>query len=413
MSDWSWFLLLTFDENAEKVQEPRLLAGSWQRDWGGTRPPRILVVGSGDLAARVLSLLAHSSTPRVVGVLGRRADAVQRLSNLVRQTAIQHGGRVDVSAFHADLSDEARTATALGSFAPDIIFNAASIQSWHVVTGLSERRRQAIAKAHFGPWLPMHLAPVLKLMRAVRACGSDALVINAAYPDAVHPVLATANLSPHAGIGNVANPTAGLRLVAAAAIGCSVHDLTVRFIAHHYTSHRIGRSGNSGGAPCALRFFLDGEDVTRAAGDPENLFAELARHHGRPSGMTGQTMTSASAMSILQPLLDGTSRLAHSPGVDGRVGGYPVRVANRAIHVDLPHDIDLATAQEINTQAQVFDGIERIDSDGTVTFTDTAVDVMRSELQYHCKRMPLTDVDECASELRRRYLDYAKVDAAA
>jgi hypothetical protein len=330
---------------------------------------------------------------------------VLRTTNLARFSALQGGRDQEVDHAVGSLDDIACMAEEIATFAPDIIFSAASLQSWWVISLLPSAAFRRVSEAGFGPWLPMHLAPVLKLMRAVRASGSQATVVNAAFPDAVHPVLRTIGLSPHVGIGNVANNVPALRVIAAKRLGCPVAEIRARFVAHHYVSNRISRVGDPGFAPISLTFWRAGEDVTDDV-EIDTIFKPLLSEYRRLGGRDGQVMTAASALSVLEPLADGQGRFIHAPGPGGLIGGYPLRLENGEFRLDLPPGLSQDDAIEINIAGQREDGISAITDDGTVFFEERAENILYRELGYRCPRMHWSEVDECAAELATRYQAY-------
>ncbi|GHJ37178.1 hypothetical protein [Streptomyces sp. TS71-3] len=368
------------------------------------RPVRLLVVGCGDLSVRVLHGLTATSQPRHLALLGRDGEAVVRTANMVSLAATQLGRDCPVDPLVFDLADVPGTAEAIARFDPDIIFSAASRQSWYVISELPADRFARVSAAHFGPWLPMHLDPVLKLMKAVRASGTSAVVVNAAYPDAVHPALAGAGLSPALGIGNVANSVPALRTIAARHLGCAPADVEPRFVAHHFVSHRISRTGDNGGAAYDLTFWRGGTDVTGRL-PVDTVFHAMRTEYRRTGGRAGQLMTAASALGVLEPLATGAGATVHVPGWHGLPGGYPVRITREGSGLDLPPRLGERDAVEINRDGQRHDGIARIAEDGLVEFTDESVEIMREELGYTCKQLALADVEEAADELAARYAE--------
>jgi len=370
------------------------------------RTPRIMVVGCGDLAVRVLHGLAGSPWPRDLAVLGRDTEAVVRAANMVSLAAAQLDRYPTITPVVADLDNLDATAGAIARFRPDLVFAAASRQSWHVISELPADRFARLGAAHFGPWLPMHLDPVHKLMRAVRAAGSTAVVVNAAYPDAVHPALAGVGLSPLLGIGNVGNSVPALRMIAADRLACPAAEVQVRFVAHHYVSHRISRTGDSGGAAISLTYWRDGEDVTDAV-RPVDVFGLMRSQYRRTGGREGQLMTAASALSVLEPLATGATAAVHAPGWRGLPGGYPVRITADRVDLDLPVGLSEPAAVDINLDGQRLDGIDDIGEDGLVVFTEESMEIMRTELGYHCKQLGLDEMEDAAVELAARYAEYA------
>src|ERR1044072_3016428 len=124
----------------------------------GREKPLIMVLGCGDLAARLLSMLLHTPDTNRVVLAGRDEEKMTRTANLARFTAANLGLIGDVRVERIDLDDIGGTAETLARVRPDIIFMAASLQSWRIITKLPKEHFEALDEAQFGPWLPMHLA---------------------------------------------------------------------------------------------------------------------------------------------------------------------------------------------------------------------------------------------------------------
>ncbi len=119
-------------------------------------------------------------------------------------------------------------------------------------------------------------------------------------------------------------------------------------------------------------------------------------------------MTAASAEVVFDSLVNDTGRLIHAPGPHGLPGGYPCRVNREGIYVELPPGITLDEAISINTTAQQFDGIERIDQDGTVHFVERHMTILKDLLGYECRSMTLEESEERAQELLAKYGAFAR-----
>jgi hypothetical protein len=179
--------------------------------------------------------------------VGKTPDRLVRKANIALFGAAQQGYYPRVEHAVADLNRIDQTAETIYRYKPEIIFNAATLQSWWVINALPREVFERLDRARYGPWLPMHLTLVHKLMQAVKQTGLDVRVINAAFPDAVHPVLQKVHLAPTVGIGNVANPIPALRCACAAYLGRPMRDVQLFFVAHHFVSHYLPRFGNAGG----------------------------------------------------------------------------------------------------------------------------------------------------------------------
>ncbi|TIO38083.1 MAG: hypothetical protein E5Y00_37085, partial [Mesorhizobium sp.] len=78
------------------------------------------------------------------------------------------------------------------------------------------------------------------------------------------------------------------------------------------------------------------------------------------------------------------------------------------ISIDLPEDLSLDDAVEINRRCQQYDGIEAVDSDGTVRFTAESAEIMRELLAYDCEAMALDECEDRAEELAAKYAEYRR-----
>ena len=128
----------------------------------------------------------------------------------------------------------------------------------------------------------------------------------------------------------------------------------------------------------------------------QELPPELTANHLDP-------VVAASGVKNALALLRDTGLLTHTNGPQGLPGGYPVRVSAAGAEVFLPDGITLEEAVAINENAQRGDGIERIEDDGTVVYTDKAVQIMKQVLDYDLAPLKFDDCDERAEELVARF----------
>ncbi len=367
----------------------------------------LMIVGMGDLAGLVLNLLVQTPEFGRIVLASRNVEELSRRRNLALLFSAQLGFHHELECVQLDLHDHDRTAETLRRVAPDVVFNTASLQSWRIITGLPPDVFKALDEAQFGPWLPMHLVPVHELMRAVRASGISTQVVNAAFPDAVGAVLKTQGLAPTTGIGNVANVVPALRGAVGLLLGAPLADVRIRLFTQHYVSHRVPAVGDSGGAPYHATATVRGVDRTREV-DFEQAFGLVATRFQRTGGAFRQLITAASAVAVLQPLLTGQPSETHAPAPGGLPGGYAVRVSGEGVQVSLPEGLTLERAVALNADCQRFDGIDRIDADGTVHFTEREMAIMRRMLGYECRTMPLAEAKERAAELGAKYHAFAE-----
>lgn len=363
-----------------------------------------MLIGAGNLCLQVLKILAPRNAFEFY-VASRNQDNNVRLCNLVRLTSLQLGVDLKINPLTIDLFDVDRTAQALHEIQPDIIFNCSSLQSWRRITELPKPLFEELDQAQFGPWLPMHLATMHHLMQAVRQANCGAIVVNSAFPDAVNPVLHQVGLSPHIGIGNVANLIPATRCAVADQIAAPLADVQVKLITQHYFSHFVPRGGLPDTAHFHLQCQVVGQDISNDI-DPAVIFDHVRGGYRRLGGIDGQFLTAASAVQVLAHLFSPIPFYTHAPGPLGLPGGYPVRLQEGVIQLDLPESVSEAQAVEINRLCQIQDGIATIERDGTVEFGEKSMEVLARMLGYSVKRMALSDAHECAIALGKAYQSF-------
>jgi hypothetical protein len=366
----------------------------------------IMMIGLGDLGGHVLEMLARTPGNRRIITADIDEDRAYRKTNIAIYGASQMGFYPDIEYTKIDLNNISQSAEIIAKCKPDVIYSAATLQSWWVITTLPKPVFDDLDKARFGPWLPMHLSVVYKLMQAVKQSGIDVKVVNSAFPDACGPILKTRGLQPTVGIGNVANPVPALRLGIADQLGVKLSDVKIYLACQHYFSHFVPRFGNAGGCPYYLKAFVGGRDVTQAV-DLDKVFADLPTRYRRTGGLGGQILTASSAAANTLAIADDRREFLHAPAPDGLPGGYPVRIDANGATVELPNDITLEEAIKINEVGQAVDGIERIDEKGTAYIPEWSNDIMKRMIGFDCTVMPLDDIHGIADELSAKFKAFA------
>jgi len=375
-----------------------------------TRKKKLLLVGAGNLCLQILKLLAPKNAFEFV-VLGRNEDATVRLCNLVALSCAQLEQFVAIRPVIADLTDIDRVAQVLRDEAPDILVNCASLQSWRVITALPKRSFEQLDQAQFGPWLPMHLTLMHNLMRAVKASGIVTRTVNAAFPDAVNPILARVGLAPDIGVGNVANLIPAVRFSIARLLECCPADVRVRLYAQHYFSHYVPRAGLPPRANYRLLYEVrDQPNVARLPA--EAIFSAVRSEFRRRGGVDGQFLTACSAVTVIEGLFSSTPVRVHAPGPLGLPGGYPVWLHEGRIEVQFSNACPQDDAVRINTICQSQDGIDEIHCDGSVTFNPQCMAVMQAMLGYSKKNMSIEQSAEFARELASKYAAFKALNLA-
>jgi hypothetical protein len=359
---------------------------------------RILLVGLGNLGSQVLDLLMRIPGQHSLLVGGRNVAYLQQRTNLSLFSAMQMGYSPTVECMQLDLWNIEQTAELLHRVQPDLIFCAATLQQTEAIQRLPKPIAEQLALAQLGSRLPVHLVLIHKLMQAVKLTGRTIKVINATYPDVVGPVLNKVGLAPTTGIGDLANNVPALRQAIALNLMKPVQSIHIRQIMARYVSYWMSRTSIKD-TPFHFTALLDGEDVSNML-DLNTIFGLLPTTLKRSSGLL---MTASSAIVVIEGIVNNTGVITHAPGPNGLPGGYPARVGTQRVEIVLPDNLTLETAVAINEAGLLLDGIERIESDGTVWFTEKHMSILKELLGYDCRRMPLSEVEQQARELLTRY----------
>ncbi|MET9858951.1 hypothetical protein ABZY93_06420 [Streptomyces smyrnaeus] len=232
--------------------------------------------------------------------------------------------------------------------APAVVVNCASPQSpWERISSPSAWT-DLIATAGFGMTLPLQAAIPIEAGNALLRAHSDALFVNASFPDAVNPLLRHLNLPVFCGIGNVALLEASLRQELGLGQGEQL-----RVLGHHWHLHP---------PPSAAEEALAWRGGVRI----ENVRELLARQRETARQELNVVNGHVTAL-LLDALLTRREVRMNLPGPHGLPGGYPVRVHDRRVLLDLPRGWTRERAAEANQRWGRHDGVV-VDESGKVSF---------------------------------------------
>ncbi len=365
----------------------------------------VVIIGPGRLGTGVADMLMRRPDSPRLTILGTDIERTRRRANLSLHTATQLGYRPEVATGRCDLLDTERTAEQLATLKPDLIFSTASLQAWWVIGELPPDIFRDLDRADIGPWLPMQLTLIHKLMRAVAATGHNPLVVNAALPDVTHAMLDKVGLAPTIGVGNVANVVPGLRRAAADLLRLPIDSVDLRLVAEAFVSHTLKDTTDVRGAPYHLRVLVDGREV---AVEVDQLVALLSSRYARIGGGDGSPLTAASAVTVIDALIGDRGDLVHAPGPGGRIGGYPVRVWRDHHELALPPSVSVEQAEAANAAAMVFDGIAEIRDDGSAVYTPENMAILTRLFGYSATSVTLEESEAQARELAGAYAAFRR-----
>jgi len=327
----------------------------------------VFILGGGDVGLRIADgLLRQDGIGRLIVA---DFDAA-RVGPSVAMLDCCHQAVVQFE--HLDGGDPKALERALRSTRPDLIVQAASLISPWAIIGRDHPTAQALNSAGIAVQLPAHLPIVLNLMRVVRDADIEAPVANVSMPDIIHPILATQGLAPTIGLGNVSILL--LRALAAQKhrhpeLPADARPL-LRMIGHHKHVYGVMLAAPPEDAADRARVYV-GEEGRRD---------DALAYEGTPvpTGPVYNVITVAAALPVLAALLPGAKPIRFSaPAPDGLPGGYPVRIEEGAVSLDLPLGAGLDEAIAFNQRMSAADGLAEITSAGQVSFTQQAEAAVR------------------------------------
>ena len=324
----------------------------------------VLVIGPGDMGARIIAGLAFTPGVHELVLAGVPATAGEDAVGMVRSTT-------DVAARFvvADCTDQSTVEALLADSNPDVIVQCASLMSPWALGGHTDEVARAIAAAGLAIMLPMQLPVIRTVMSAVRATGFAGSVANLSFPDVTNVILDRLGLAPTIGLGNVTMQLLRVRGALRAELAPDAELPLVRVIGHHNQVYPVMRAEPPDDPADRVRVFL-GEKGERA-----DHLAYLG--HPYAAGIVYNQVTAAACVRVVEALLPGAGKTRISaPAPFGLPGGYPVVIDDGTITLDLPPGQDLDEVSAWQSSIGRNDGVYSIAADGTVTFADRARDAV-------------------------------------
>lgn len=329
-----------------------------------------MVVGPGNLGAMLAEALALESAVGRLVVAGRRRERCEAVAGQARLIASIHGRRPEVVVAAPDWSGAG----------VDLAVLAPTLQSWWVLNELPEAARTPLRGLGLAAWLPFPLAPLIEVMEQL---GPDPFSVIVSFPDLTGPVLKGMGYDVGCGLGNVSEVAAKF-------------PRPVRLVAHHALGPHAFRSyGVFGGElpPYLVDMPKHEADAVIRAPWPLHTDRDMNR------------VTAAAAARLFTALLGDDLTPDHVPTPAGLPGGYPVLAGGMRVELDLRWPVEEAIA--VNEAGGRFDGVARIDEDGTVTLTGETAETLQAVLGYDVPVLRPSEAAGAAAELKRCFERHA------
>lgn len=322
-------------------------------------PARVLVLGMGDLGAKIAQLVVESGLSSTCLLAGRSGSAKQWAQLL----HISSGN--DVRSAQADGQDLESVRGLLTDFEPQLIVQCATLLSPYALRGVNTKAAAAVLKGGFALQAAAQLPIIRTVMQARQQLGMRCPVINCSYPDLTNAVLDAKGLTPDAGIGNVAIMALRFERLLGGAGGRAL-----QVVGHHaQLGPSLAGQRATSATPVPL-VYVNGRRVEDH---------ELLRDSGLAGGPILNHLAAVTALPVIRGFIEQEVPLdTHAPGILGLPGGYPVRFMGGRPILRLPDGLSREDAVAFNRLAGAGEGIEGVGKDGTVFYTKAAQEAVAS-----------------------------------
>lgn len=363
-----------------------------------TRKARVMIIGLGSVGNYLLDYLMSSADENMeIAVVGRNAQKMESDVNIVRVASLIRGQNKSTITVigDTDLNNVSSIENAIRSYKPDIIVNSSRAYAGLKYGSISWKNVRA-----YGIWSPLAIKFTKNIMQAYENAGSDAVVINTSYSDAVIPWLKSAGKAyPDFGSGNINHLIYRFKLAAGQILDIPDYwNIDITFAVSHFHDVVISKEGHTEGTDMLIDLKYKGNPL------PVGI-NEIISHCGipMPTDSKRNMMNASSNFEIVQAILNAVRNREciklHCPGVFGEIGGYPVIIDGRSDDVRAYIDEECFTLEEMrkkNRESIYLDGIENIHN-GTLIYTDELIAKVKNAFNVDlCKNVPFDQIDNTA-----------------
>lgn len=359
---------------------------------------KIMIIGLGSVGTYLLDYLVSMNDEGVeLYVVGRNKDKMTSDVNIVKVAALirsQSKTKINIIS-DVDFNSVEQLEKCLSTVKPDIVVNSSRAYSGLKYGSISWNNIRA-----YGIWSPLSIKYVKNIMEAYENSGSDAIVINTSYSDAIIPWLKSAGKAfPDFGSGNVNHLIPRIKFAVAEMLGVEdFWNVDVTYATAHFHDVVISKEGHVENVSQLIKIKYGGKTLDL---NTEEIFSRCKI--AMPVDAKRNMMNASSNFAIISGILDavrcGKKCKLHCPGVFGEIGGYPVIVDGSGENMEAYIDQSEFTIDEMrskNRESIYLDGIEDV-KDGVLVYTDGLLDKVNKVFGVKLvKRVPFEKIDETA-----------------
>lgn len=326
---------------------------------------KILIVGAGDAGRRIAEILLQRERVRELTLMDLPGGVSEKY-------AAKLAGCFPISINFAGISalDRKALESLLRRVQPDVIVQTGSLRSPWAIIGVDHPIAHALEEAGMAVQFAYQFPILHTLMQAVHEVNCKAPVANISFPDLAHHILDLNGIAPAAGLGNISNiqmltRTNLWRKLKSESSGRVSELPKIRALGGHSQAYEVMHGERPDDPDLEPLIYLGAE------GRPANEIAYIGPRI--EATVSSNLSVACAAIPTIEALLPNAAPLDISmPGPLGLIGGYPVRIQNQSISLDLPSCITIDEAEAYNRRILRRDGVDRVDDGGVIHYTDEA-----------------------------------------
>lgn len=371
------------------------------------RKIRIMIMGLGSVGSYLLDyLLSEKRQDIEIYIAGRNKEKMLSDVNITKVASLIRGqNRTNVKIIdHIDFNDTKAIKECLLAYQPDIIVNSSRAYSGIKYGSISWKNIRS-----YGIWAPLAIKYIKNIMEAYEMAGSNAIVINTSYSDAVIPWLKSAGKAyPDFGSGNLNHLIPRIKF--AVSEKCKIDDwwnIDVTYAVSHFHDVVISKEGQTEQVEQLIDIRYKARKLEL---DLDEIFSMCCI--AMPVDAKRNMMNASSNYEIICGILNAVKNAdkvkLHCPGVFGEIGGYPVVIdgseESMKAYID-ESKFSLKAMRAKNRESIYLDGIQNVEN-GVLYYTDELIKKTQKAFGVTLmKKVAFNEIDDAAQLLVKEIIE--------